>query len=108
MGKLGKKHGNTLQGGTVVQDGMRVWVDGRQMKGVTIRTGDKCKHLAKITFMISDAFSYTVSTYRIIFEDTREMTCKFVKTFPLMRLSLTLPPPADLWTGDISIDRVQS
>jgi hypothetical protein len=55
MGKLGKKHGNTLQGGTVVQNGMRVWIDGRQMKGVTIRTGDKCKHLVRITFMISDA-----------------------------------------------------
>jgi len=65
MGKLGKKHGNILQGGTIVQDGMRVWVDGRQMKGVTIRTGDK------------------FSTYRIIFENTREMTY--------------------LWTGDISV-----
>ena len=48
MGKLGKKHGNILQGGTIVQNGLRIWVDGRQMKGVTIRTGDKCKHLVHI------------------------------------------------------------
>lgn len=43
MGKLGKKHGNVTLGGTVLRDGMRVWVDGRTMKSLTLRTGDTCK-----------------------------------------------------------------
>jgi hypothetical protein len=43
MGKLGKKHGNITQGGTMLRDGMRLWVDARKMKNLTIRTGDTCK-----------------------------------------------------------------
>lgn len=43
MGKLGKKHGNITQGGSVLRDGMRLWVDARKMKNLTIRTGDTCE-----------------------------------------------------------------
>jgi hypothetical protein len=43
MGKLGKEHGDVTQGGTVLRDGMRLWVDARRMKSLTIRTGDTCK-----------------------------------------------------------------
>ena len=55
MGKLGKKHGNVTPGGTVLHDGMRLWVDTRKIKYLTIRTGDKCKFFLTITFIISDA-----------------------------------------------------
>jgi len=55
MGKLGKKHGNITQGGTVLRDGMRVWVDARTLKHLTIRTGD------------------TFRTYRVIIQETREI-----------------------------------
>ena len=43
MGKLGKKHGNVTTGGTVLRDGMRLWIDARRMRNLTLRTGDTCK-----------------------------------------------------------------
>ena len=52
MGKLGKKHRGVTLGGTVLRDGMRVWVDAREMKDLTLRKGDKCKLLFRSQFKI--------------------------------------------------------
>jgi hypothetical protein len=45
LGKLGRKHGNVTLSGTVLRNGMRVWVDARMVKKLTLRTGDNCKYL---------------------------------------------------------------
>lgn len=81
MGKLGRKHGNVTQRGTILRDGMRLWVDARSMRDLTIRTGDTCKSYGQIyghdLLRMSNCF-YLVRTYRVIVPETREITCKLM------------------------------
>lgn len=37
------KNVNITRSGTILQNGMRVWVDARKMKRLTLQTGDICE-----------------------------------------------------------------